>query len=99
MPFSGDELPAGPLAHALVASALFLALSVGLAFLGVARESAALTNVAIAAIVLFVAVQSFGLIAPLFSGAALVLAVGAILVACGLLADRGRRRLLREIAS
>ncbi len=44
---------------------------------------------------LFVAVQSFGLIAPLFSGAALVLAVGAILVVCGLLADRGRRRLLR----
>ena len=97
--FSGEELPAGQLAHVLVASALFLALAVGLAFVGVARESAALTNVAIAAIVLFVAVQSFGLIAPLFSGAALVLAVGAILVACGLLADRGRRRLLREMSS
>jgi uncharacterized membrane protein len=97
--FSGEELPAGPLAHALVASALFLALSVAIAFDGVARESAGLTNLAIAAIVLFVAIQSFGLIAPLFSGAALVLAVGAILVVCGLLADRGRRRLLREMAS
>lgn len=93
--FAGERLPADQLAHTIAASALFLALAVGTALLGVARESPALTNVAIAAIVLFVAVQSFGLIAPLFSGAALVLAVGAILVACGLLADRGRRHLLR----
>ena len=94
--FAGERLPPGQLAHTLAASALFLALAVGTALLGVARASPALTNIAIAAIVLFVAVQSFGLIAPLFSGAALVLAIGAILVACGLLADRGRRHLLRD---
>ncbi|HEV2060755.1 MAG TPA: hypothetical protein VGR11_15495, partial [Solirubrobacteraceae bacterium] len=88
----------GQLAHALAASGLALALAVGVALLGVARESAALTNIAIAAIVLFVAIQSFGLIAPLFSGAALALAVGAILVICGMLADRGRRRLLRAVS-
>jgi len=98
-PFSGDDPSAAQLAHTLVASALFLALSLGLAFVGVARESAALTNLAITAIVLFVAIQSFGLIAPLISGAALVLSVGAILVVCGLLADRGRRRLLKDVAS
>jgi len=98
-PFSGENPSAAQLAHTLVASALFLALSLALAFVGAARESAALTNLALAAIVLFVAVQSFGLIAPLFSGAALVLSVGAILLACGLLADRGRRRLLKDVSS
>ena len=98
-PFSGDKPSAAQLVHTLAASALFLALSLGLAFVGVARESAALTNLAISAIVLFVAVQSFGLIAPLFSGAALVLSVGAILIVCGLLADRGRRRLLKDVAA
>lgn len=98
-PFSGEDLPTGQLAHALVASALFLALGVGLALLGVSRASAALTNLALAGIVAFVVIQSFGLIAPLLSGAALLLSVGAILVACGLLAARGRRHLAREIAS
>lgn len=98
-PFSGEQPAPGQLTHTLVASAAFLALAVGIVFLGVAHASAALTNLAIAAIVLFVAVQSFGLIAPLFSGALLVLAVGAILLVCGLLADRGRRALLREVAS
>ncbi len=37
--FAGERLPAGQLAHALAASALFLALAVGVALLGVARES------------------------------------------------------------
>lgn len=85
------------LAHALLAGALFLAVATGVALLGVARQLPGLVNLAAAALVLFVTLQSFGLFAPLLSGAGLFLFVGALLVGTGLLVDRGRRRLREEI--
>lgn len=95
--FDSDDLTGPALAHALVASALFLAAAVGVAALGVAREVPGLVNLAAFGLVLFVTLQSFGLFAPLLSGAGLFLVVGALLVGTGLLVERGRRRLREEI--
>lgn len=80
----------------LAAMLAYVAWAVGVAVIGAARDAAGLVNLAFAGLLLFVAVQSFGLIAELISGAALLLCVGSILVGLGLALDRGRRRLLRE---
>ncbi|HVF05991.1 MAG TPA: DUF2157 domain-containing protein [Frankiaceae bacterium] len=98
-PFDTSGLSGAALAHALFASAVFLAAAVGVASLGVARQVPGLVNLAAAALVLFVTLQSFGLFAPLLSGAGLFLLVGTLLVGSGLLVDRGRRRLREEIQS
>ena len=95
--FDSDGLSGAGLAHALLVSGLFLAAAVGVAALGVARQLPGLVNLAAAGLVLFVALQSFGLFAPLLSGAGLFLLVGTLLVGTGLLVDRGRRRLREEI--
>ncbi|HVE99518.1 MAG TPA: DUF2157 domain-containing protein [Mycobacteriales bacterium] len=91
-------LSAAELTHAVVATALYLAAAVWCGVVGVSRERPQLTNLATAALVIFVTVQSFGVFAPLFSGAALFLVLGVILIAVGALADRGRRRLIEEVA-
>jgi uncharacterized membrane protein len=96
-PFDAGELSGGALAHALVASGLFVAAAVAVAAVGVARELPGLVNLAAVLLVLFVTLQSFGLFAPLLSGAGLFLLVGALLVGSGVLVDRGRRRLHEEI--
>jgi len=93
----GEEDPTGAQAgYTLLAVLVFLAWAIAVAVAGAAREAPGLTNLAFAGLMLFVAVQSFGLIAAIVSGAALLLAVGALLVGLGLALDRGRRRLLRE---
>ena len=94
----GREPSAAELTHALAGSALFIAAAVALAVDGALRSSPALTNLAVGAIVVFVTVQSFAVVAPIASGATLFLAVGAVLVLTALVADRGRRRLLRSAA-
>ncbi|CAA9500393.1 MAG: hypothetical protein AVDCRST_MAG30-1876 [uncultured Solirubrobacteraceae bacterium] len=83
-------------AYTIAAALVFLAWAIAVAVAGAARDAPGLTNLAFAALLVFVAVQSFGLIAEIFSGAALLLAVGALLVGLGLALDRGRRRLLGE---
>ena len=45
---------------------------------------------------MFVTVQAFAVFAPILSGAALFLIVGVVLLGTGVLADRGRRRLVSE---
>lgn len=82
--------------RACVAVAVFLVLATAVAVLGVLRESQRLTVIATAALVLFVTVQAFGVFAPIFSGAALFLTLGLVLLATGYLADRGRRTLVAD---
>jgi uncharacterized membrane protein len=60
------------------------------------RDSGRLTWLATAALVVFVTVQASAVFAPIVSGAALFLIVGVVLLGTGVLADRGRRRLVTE---
>jgi len=96
--FGPGQVSGAETAYILGASAAFLAGAVGVAALGVRRSMPGLTNLAFLGVLVFVAVQSFGLIADILSGAALALCVGAILMVIGLVLDRGRRTLLREAA-
>ncbi|HVE64228.1 MAG TPA: DUF2157 domain-containing protein [Mycobacteriales bacterium] len=93
-----DELTSDELLHAIVGTVVYLSTSIWFAVVGAVRERPQLTNLATAALVLFVTVQSFGVFAPLLSGAALFLFLGVILIAVGAVADRGRRRLIEEVA-
>ncbi|HZB68560.1 MAG TPA: DUF2157 domain-containing protein [Ornithinibacter sp.] len=90
------DLPPGAWLRAVVAVVSYLLIASGYAVLGGMRDTGRLTWVATAALVVFVTVQAFAVFAPILSGAALFLVVGIILLGTGLLADRGRRRLLRE---
>ncbi len=92
----GDFVTGSQSAYTLFACALFLAAAVGVALAGVTRGQASLTTLAYGALLLFLAVQSFGLLAALTSGAAVVLGVGAVLLVAGVVLDRGRRRLIEE---
>ena len=80
-------------AHAAVAVLGYLAVSAGVAALGVLRERTELTVIALVALVLFTTVQSFAVFAQIIDGAWLFVLMGLILAATGWLADRGRRRL------
>ena len=66
------------------------------AVLGSWREAQGLTTIAMAALVLFTAFQSFAVFAPIISGATLFLAVGAVMLVTGLAAERLRRLLRRR---
>lgn len=83
-------------ARAVVAVLVYLAVTSGYAVLGGMRDSERLTWVATAALVLFTTVQAFAVFAPVLSGAVLFLAVGVVLLGTGIVADRGRRRLVAE---
>lgn len=80
-----------------VAVVIFLAAASWWAALGVRHDLPLVTIVATLALVLFITVQSFAVFAPIISGAALFLTVGAIMLATGYLADRGRRRLVAAV--
>ncbi len=82
--------------RAFVAVAAYLGVASGYAVLGGLRDSDRLTWAATAALVLFTTTQAFAVFAPILSGAVLFLAVGVVLLVTGVLADRGRRRLLTE---
>jgi uncharacterized membrane protein len=93
---TSDRITGAQTAYTLLACALFLAGAVGVALAGVTRGQGSLTNLAYAALLLFLAVQSFGALATLTSGAVLVLGVGAVMLVAGIVLDRGRRRLIEE---
>ena len=95
--FGDPTLSGAALAYAVVAVVVYLAVAVWFAALGVIRDTPRLTAVATAALVVFVTVQSFAVFAPIFSGAALFLALGAFFLISGLLADRGRRTLVANV--
>lgn len=88
------DLPTGAWVRAVVSVAAYLAVASGYAVLGGMRDSLRLTWLATAALVVFVTVQAFAVFAPIVSGAALFLIVGVVLLGSGILADRGRRRLV-----
>jgi len=93
---SGESPSAGQIAFSLLGIATFVGMALAVAVLGVRRRSPRITDAAAGALFLFLLVQSFGVLAPLASGAALVLGLGVVLVAGGVLVDRGRRRLRAE---
>ena len=95
---SPRTLSGAALAYAVVSVAVYLAVAVWFAALGVLRDTPRLTAVATAALVVFVTVQSFAVFAPIFSGAALFLVLGAVFLISGYLADRGRRRLIAGVS-
>lgn len=90
------DLPAGAWVRAVLSVIAYLAVASGYAVLGGMRNSSRLTWLATAALVVFVTVQAFAVFAPIVSGAALFLLVGVVLLGTGVLADRGRRRLVSE---
>jgi len=97
--FSSSEAPGGTqIAYSVLAGAMFLAAAVGVALMGVRHEARGLTNVAFGFLLVFVAVQSFGALATILSGAGLLLASGLLLLVIGMALMGGRRRLLEEIA-
>ncbi|WP_377644100.1 DUF2157 domain-containing protein [Oryzobacter terrae] len=91
-----DDLSAGAWVRAFLAVAAYLVVASGYAVLGGMRDTGRLTWLATAALVVFVTTQAFAVFAPILSGATLFLVVGVVLLATGVLADRGRRRLVRE---
>ncbi len=91
-----SDLTPGEWTRAFVAVAVFLAVASGYAVLGGMRDSSRMTLAATAALVIFTTVQAFAVFAEILSGAALFLLVGVVLIGTGILADRGRRRLVRE---
>jgi uncharacterized membrane protein len=84
-------------AHAFVSVAAYVIAAGWYAVLGVLRDSARLTVLATAALVLFTTVQSFAVFAPIVTGATLFLVLGVILLGSGYLFDRGRRRLVANL--
>lgn len=96
--FSEQAPATAQVLFALLGIAVFVAGAVGLAVLGIRRDAPRIADLAAAALFLFVVVQSFGFLAPLASGAVLVLALGVVLVLGGVLVDRGRRRLREKVA-
>jgi uncharacterized membrane protein len=91
-----DDLTAGEWARAFVAVAVYLLVASGYAVLGGMRDSARMTWAATAALVIFTTVQATAVFSEILSGAALFILVGVVLLGSGVLADRGRRRLVRE---
>ena len=91
-----DNLPPGAWARAVFAVVAYLLVASGYAVLGGMRDASRLTWLATGALVIFVTVQAFAVFAPIVSGAALFLIVGLVLLGTGILADRGRRRLVSE---
>ncbi|GAA4398363.1 hypothetical protein GCM10023168_04350 [Fodinibacter luteus] len=91
-----SDLPPGAWARAVLSVVAYLLVASGYAVLGGMRDTGRLTWLATAALVVFVTVQAFAVFAPVVSGAALFLIVGIVLLGTGVLADRGRRRLVSE---
>nr|WP_246308512.1 DUF2157 domain-containing protein [Kineosphaera limosa] len=75
---------------------VFIAAAAWFALLGARLEFSPLTGLALVALVVFTTVQSFAVFAPIVSGATLFLAVGAVMVATGLVAGRVGQRLSRR---
>ena len=85
-------------AHAAVAVLGYLAVSAGVAALGVLRDRTELTVIALVALVLFTTVQSFAVFAQIVDGAWLFLLMGLVLAGSGWLADRARRQLAKTLS-
>lgn len=92
-PNNPDSLTASDVSHAVVAVALYVAVAVLVAVLGVLHDSWRLTAMATVALVLFTTVQSFAVFARIVDGAWLFLLLGVVFLVTGYGFDRARREL------
>lgn len=92
---AGASMSPGMWARTIVGLLLFVAVVAWYAVLGARREAPEVTTLALVGLLVFTTVQSFAVFAPIASGATLFLAVGAVMVATGLAAERIRRMLAR----
>lgn len=97
-PTGAADLTGEGLARAVLAILVYLLAAAGLAALGVLRDTVGLTQLATGALVVFTVVQSFAVFEPILSGAALFLVLGLVLAGAGYLVERGRRRLVADVA-
>lgn len=97
-PTGSSELTGEGLTRAVVAILVYLLAAAWLAALGVLRDAGGLTQLATGALVVFTVVQSFAVFEPILSGAALFLVLGVVLAGAGYLVERGRRRLVADVA-
>ena len=92
-----DEVGVLDWLHATVSVLGYLAVSAGIAALGVLRDRSHLTAIAVVALVAFTTFQSFAVFAEIIQGAWLFLFMGLVLGATGWLADRARRQLAEQL--
>ncbi len=92
-----DQLTFGMWVRTGLAILVFLVIAGGWAVVGARRALPVLSAVATIAIVIFTTFQAFTVFAPIISGATLFLTVGAVMIATGVIAERGRRRIRKEV--
>ena len=80
-------------AHAAVSVVVYVAVAVGVAVLGILRNSWRLTALATVGLVVFTTFQSFAVFAQIIQGAWLFVALGLVFLGTGYLFDRARREL------
>ncbi len=80
-------------AHAGLSVAVYVAVAVGVAVLGIVRDSWRLTALAMLGLVVFTTFQSFAVFAQIIQGAWLFVALGLIFLGTGFGFDRARRKL------
>ena len=80
-------------AHAAVSVAVYVGVAVGVAVLGIMRNSTRLTALATVGLVVFTTFQSFAVFAQIIQGAWLFVALGLVFLGTGYLFDRARREL------
>jgi uncharacterized membrane protein len=93
---AGDDADALTLvdwAHAAVSVAAYVVVAVGVAVLGILRNSWRLTALATVGLVIFTTVQGFAVFAQIIEGAWLFVALGLVFLGTGYLFDRARREL------
>ena len=93
---AGDDAEALTLvdwAHAAVSVVVYVAVAVGVAVLGILRNSWRLTALATVGLVVFTTFQSFAVFAQIIQGAWLFVALGLVFLGTGYLFDRARREL------
>jgi uncharacterized membrane protein len=93
---AGDDADALTLvdwAHAAVSVAVYVAVAVGVAVLGILRNSWRLTALATVGLVVFTTSQSFAVFAQIIQGAWLFVVLGLVFLGTGYLFDRARREL------
>ena len=84
-------------AHAAVSVGVYVVVAVGVAVLGILRNSWRLTALATVGLVVFTTVQSFAVFAQIIQGAWLFVILGLIFLGTGYLFDRARRELAASL--
>ncbi|MEI2820646.1 MAG: DUF2157 domain-containing protein [Marmoricola sp.] len=93
----GEHLSVNDWAHSALAVVAFVAAAAWFASVAIMRESNLVMVISVVSLVAFVTFQSFAVFARLIQGGWLFVVLGAIFVATGFLADRGRRELAESL--